>query len=1228
MSDMKIRIQDSILRFNQGNLSENALTLFQTLGYATDRQSPFTEKTFESFKKSYLNGQSVFREEKALVRDWKYIDLLFQLSGEEIEFGAAKQRALIKKELKTHGDSKTVIESYLFFAIELTKQQYTRTELSQITREVNNVFPMPVMIVFKHGKRISISVINRRLHKRDPERRDVLEKVTLIKDINIEVPHRAHIEILFDLSLERLRAEYKFSDFVELHTAWQKTLDTKELNKQFYSKLFNWYLWALKNVKFPQIRPTEDLIKDNTHQSESLIRLLTRLLFCWFMKEKGLINSELFNTENLNGMLKGFKGQGSDETIYYKAILQNLFFATLSKPIIDRKLIKNIFPNPAYGDPLVYRYAELFKKEADILKYFENIPFLNGGLFDCLDSRKDEHNPVEIRLDGFSSKKSKQPIVPDKLFFGEYPGINLSDEYDDNKKSKVTVYGLIDILTHYKFTIEENTPIEEEIALDPELLGKVFENLLASYNPETHATARKQTGSFYTPREIVNYMVDESLKAYLKQKLTENKAMKPEDADVALGFLFEYSEKEHLFDEKQVAVLIAAIDSCKVLDPACGSGAFPMGVLQKLIHVLRKIDHDNKQWFEIVIGKFPASAQNAMRAKLEHENWDYVRKLGIIQECIYGVDIQPIAIQISKLRFFITLLVDQNGKLGAVNRGFEALPNLDFKLVAANTLISVPDADIIATGLFVDNFFDEFDRLTGQYFNANTPETKKELKERITEIITAKCDEKVKNIKNISGHHDEGIRKILAEKYKNRIEEKQREVKLWNSYKNLFKQEAVGFFEPKYFFPKAASGFDIVLGNPPYVRADEQLDDNKCLREQILASGQYETLWEKWDLFVAFIEKGFKMLKSGGITTMIVSDAFCHSKYAQKSQSWFLNNSRVLRLDFCSDLKIFEAAVHNLIYFFQRAEGANNTPARRVHRETFGNVTMLPSDVQVNLTHRAFFPEDTVTHIFACKSVKLDAICYVTKGMVVNAHESLAQGAFTMDDLVQDTRDSKHPKRFVEGKHLGMWLPTTHRWLEWGTARAPALFSRQTFPEIYETDEKILVQRSPGPDPKCCYDATHLHFTESTVAFIPWCALAGVRNNSLKKAAHYHSEMPPRPDLPKREELEGTSRRFPVKYLLGVMNSTSARNFLRANRRSNIHLYPDDWKNLPIPDVSSEQQQPIIALVDQILRAKRANLDADIAVIEADLDTRVRSLYDLTPEQIRINVGRKGRCNQ
>jgi len=219
---------------------------------------------------------------------------------------------------------------------------------------------------------------------------------------------------------------------------------------------------------------------------------------------------------------------------------------------------------------------------------------------------------------------------PDFLFFDNEHEEDLSDFYETNQKRKVK--GLISTLKEYYFTIEENTPLEQEIALDPELLGKIFENLLASYNPETRTTARKLTGSFYTPREIVNYMVDESLIAYLKTKLTEKiKAFqqlgnrqvnmfgnegkvgqlemqiditaskwdnKEEELESNLRRLFAYESEENPFNDNKETTnaIIAHLSECKILDPACGSGAFPMGVLHQIVHALKKLDRNNEQW--------------------------------------------------------------------------------------------------------------------------------------------------------------------------------------------------------------------------------------------------------------------------------------------------------------------------------------------------------------------------------------------------------------------------------------------------------------------------------------------------------------------------------------------------------------------------------------------------------------------------------------------------------
>ncbi|MFA4909973.1 MAG: Eco57I restriction-modification methylase domain-containing protein [Desulfobacteria bacterium] len=801
-------IQSSVMTFTNGDLSTNALSLFSTLGYNTDRQNPFSEKTYRFFKDSFFHGDPRFNEEKALVLEWKYVDLLFQLSGEEI----TKQTSLFDvKKVVTSGDSKVAMESYLFFAIGLSGSRYTRTTLSLITRELNRVFPMPVMVLFKYGQSLTLAVTNRRLHKRD-ERKDVMEKVTLIKDINIENPHRAHIEILFDLSFSELLRKHKFTNFVELHNAWQKTLDTKELNKRFYQELANWYFWAMDHVSFPDDMEKNEDIRNAT----SLIRLITRIIFIWFIKEKDLVPEALFDRRELGCILKEF-AKNKESHSYYQAILQNLFFGTLNQKMDERGFAKEgSFQENRnnYGIKNLFRYAKHFTiSEKEALTLFKDIPFLNGGLFDCLD-KEDEQGKV-LYTDGFSRNPKKQAFVPDFLFFGSEEEYDLNPIYG-TKNKRYKVKGLIDILYGYKFTVTENTPIEEEVALDPELLGKVFENLLASYNPETQTTARKQTGSFYTPREIVNYMVDESLKAYLKGALVEESSIPEEDAQAGLDLLFEYTEKEHLFNEAETKTLIGAIDRCKILDPACGSGAFPMGVLHKMVHILHKLDPNNEQWKRRQIDKVDklieearnipdSAAREQVITGLEHNRHDiedafgsneldYGRKLYLIENCIYGVDIQPIAVQIAKLRFFISLVVDQIKQPDKENLGIRSLPNLETKFVAANTLIGLekPEKQM--------NLFENKEIIA--------------LEDKLKDLRHRYFSAKIRKEKMACQKEDKALRqKIATLLEKDGWEHKTAEqIVAFDPYDQ---NASNPFFDLEWMFG-IKSGFDVVIGNPPY----------------------------------------------------------------------------------------------------------------------------------------------------------------------------------------------------------------------------------------------------------------------------------------------------------------------------------------------------------------------------------------------------------------------------
>lgn len=216
--DIKRNIETALKSFSSGSFSKNALALFGALGYNTARQNPFVHKTTAEFEENFGHAFSEknFNKEKARFDEWKSVDLLFQLSREEL---SGQHGLFDSHKINWEGeDERTVIETYLFFSIELAQQEYSRTELAQITREVNKIFPMPVMIIFRHGQSLTLSIIDRRLHKRDAQK-DVLKKVTLIKDISIASPHRAHLEILFDLSLDELRRVQKFTNFVELHQA-------------------------------------------------------------------------------------------------------------------------------------------------------------------------------------------------------------------------------------------------------------------------------------------------------------------------------------------------------------------------------------------------------------------------------------------------------------------------------------------------------------------------------------------------------------------------------------------------------------------------------------------------------------------------------------------------------------------------------------------------------------------------------------------------------------------------------------------------------------------------------------------------------------------------------------------------------------------------------------------------------------------------------------------------
>jgi len=271
----RLKITAALLQFAEADLYNAGINLFDELGYNTSRTDRLDENTFNGFAEMFVQDRTEFRADKALTDEWIQVEFLFQLTESEM---TSEVDLFDTKEFNG-----TIMESYAFFAVELKGETYTRNQLAQITREFNKLFGMPVMILFRYGEFISLAIINRRRDLRDSEK-DVLTRVTLIKDININDPHRAHKEILDDLNFNKLKSRSTIHSFVHLQQAWENVLSTSELNQNFYKDISGWYYNALQQIKLP--RKPEYMTKDE-HAKNFLVRLLSRLFSAGFSKKRG-----------------------------------------------------------------------------------------------------------------------------------------------------------------------------------------------------------------------------------------------------------------------------------------------------------------------------------------------------------------------------------------------------------------------------------------------------------------------------------------------------------------------------------------------------------------------------------------------------------------------------------------------------------------------------------------------------------------------------------------------------------------------------------------------------------------------------------------------------------------------------------------------------------------------------------------------------------------------------
>lgn len=1199
-TDEKLNIQEAIKAFGSKNFSEAGINLFSTLGYDTSLQAPLDDKTYQEFKETYIEGSpnaERFNEEKALVENWKSIDILFQLTNES--FNGTK--SLFEPSVNPYEP-----QSYLCFAIELKGDEYSKTQIAGITREVNKLFSIPIIIIFKYGECITLAIINRRVNKRNSDR-DVLEKVTLIKDIFFEKPHRAHIEILFDMSLPQLNSEYQINNFDSLHKAWSEVLDTQTLNKRFYTELSNWYFWAIKTVVYPgyeyeaqrnSLFTKEEKLRE--HNAKNLIRLLTRLLFVWFIKEKDLIPDELFDEKSIKNLITSFEPEKfyrfedidvESKSIYYKAILQNLFFASLNAEHGKRAFR---IDGQNQNATSLMRYQRYHKNPEAFVKLIESkVPFMNGGLFECLDHQDDElkgkkGGAVIDYEDGFSDRKDNELFVPDYVFFGKEIKVDLSSEYDDKKKKDVTVNGIINILQKYKFTIAENTPVEEDIALDPELLGRVFENLLASYNPETKTNARKQTGSFYTPRPIVEYMVDESLKAYLKTKIKDAALSKgtleektaaiaelDKTIDSKLDILVSYNENELDFSEEERKEILRYIDECKILDPACGSGAFPMGILQKMVYVIHKLDPQNDNWKLLQIEKImtapniTSKEKNDMIAEIssifDDNDLDYARKLYLIENCIHGIDIQPIATQISRLRFFISLIVDQKVDPTKPNFGVRPLPNLENRFVTANSLIGLDEQQAYLSTDEMDNLLKQLQKVRHDLFKAKTPKHKFELRQQDKEI-REKLEQELISV----GFGKENARLLST----------------WDPYD---KNRSAEFFDAEWMFG-IKDGFDVVIGNPPYIDS-ETMTNNGLGWERDLLLERLDYLTGNWDIYMAFLEIGLKQAK---ILSFITPDKWLSKPFGLKFRE-NLMLPRMISICHCGSDVFKSATVDAIITVFN---SSNNG--------TF-NVCKYLGEGDIKYTavgiSKDFQKPYLIDFLFSDNYKLIKKIDTVGKKLSFNAeceNACATSDCYDLKELIEDISapDSEKYYKLINtgtiSKYINRWgiSPITYLGL---TPMNPVV----SIDKFNKKLGKSYTQRAARK--KLILKGLNLLDVciDENAEFLPGKSTMVICSDDINL----------------------------LKFLLGILNAKLTFFYIKTKYASSsycggINFTKDMFNELSIPDISQNQQQEIITLVDKILAAKKADSSTDTTEWEKQIDQKVYELYGLTEDEIAIVEGR------
>ena len=1042
----------------------------------------------------------------------------------------------------------------------------------------------------------------------------------------------------------------------------------EKVTNEFFKEYKNKYL-DIKETLIKDENFVKEALKHDTENPESFIegfskKLMGQIAFIYFLQKKGWLGIEIV-PESLN--FEGYNriyGRALDKE---KEILSKVYFRKEKDLYILNKEELKKLDNKKESELLVgaFHNTEYFKDWGSGKKKFLRELFEKHKIEDKNNGKTFFEDYLEpLFYNNFSEDRGEKqysaefncrlPFLNGGLFdpYGDYNWKETTFNLDDSLFSNEEKDGILDIFDRYNFTINENDNYETEVAVDPEMLGKVFENLL-------EVSDRKSKGAFYTPREIVRYMTNESIMNYLLSHL-EEKGISKEDLEYLFNlgeFTKEYDEqifeKDYLKDEKEleknifgmprnIIIYSKEIDELlrkvKIADPACGSGAFPLGILNEIVRA-RNVLTFYISMIEVLRDKKKIDYCNRVKEK---SRTPYKLKLYAIQNSLYGVDIEPSAIDITKLRLWLSILVD------STNNDVRPLPNLDFNFMIGNSLIDEFEGMKLFDETLLDDkvlekkvkkvkkaenmklfrgieevqqdILNEIFVKQSLFFNENNSNRKKELKNDIEELE----NNLIKLTLTENGNH-----KKLEEIEKGR-KERRKPYFLWKlEFAKVFKENG---------------GFDIVIGNPPYIGEGKNKDVFLPVQQTSFGKKYYIGKMDFWYFFTSL---GIELLKENGTLSYIAPNNWLTTAGGKKMRNHIMKETIIKEFIDFGNYMVFENASQQTMVFLLEKNKEKNIIKIYYSKILFNKEVLVDlekfllknkSDNYVyyisNIDRKKYIEDsnivflnniiDTITSkIKLQENFKFSADeitngihphhAIVTKKMLeqLKNNYKIGDGIFVLTDneikkLSLNENEKKLLKPLYESELLTKYTykKDNHKYI---------IYTDSSFKDISQMKEYPILKKHLDNFKEVITSDNKpygLHRARKEEFFIENKIV------SLRKTSEPYFCYLDKPSYFMAEFYILKTDRIDMKYLTGLLNSKLVAFWLRYMGKmqgSNYQIDKEPLMNIPLKIADENIENKIIDLVDEIIELKKLNKDTQD--LEEKIDEMVYELYGLTEEE-------------